>query len=233
MNKHLLPASILIAAVLISGSVLYSAGVKKQTAAVIDSNKNQPSEVLLQQNDDDVVLGDKNAPVTVVVYSDPSCPFCGAAAGENKEVMDYLKQNDPTWTAPVPGIIDNYVNSGKAKLIFRYYPGHGTGELSMGYLLCANEQGKFWQLHNEFFANQNSIGDKNILNALSGSVGLDISKLNSCLGKGDYAAKLQADVKSGRAVGVKGTPAFFVNGQKFEGAYSFATFKSVIDDLLK
>ena len=233
MNKHLLPASILIAAVLISGSVLYSSGVKKQPASLIDSNKNEAPEVLLQQNDEDFVLGDKNAPVTVVVYSDPSCPFCGAAAGENKEVMDYLKQNDPTWTAPIPGLIDNYINSGKAKLIFRYYPGHGTGELSMGYLYCANEQGKFWELHNEFFANQNSIDNKSVLSALAGSVGLDAAKLNSCLEKGDYTAKLKSDVESGRAVGVKGTPAFFVNGQKFEGAYSFATFKLVIDELLK
>jgi len=233
MNKYLLPASILVAAVLISGSVLYSTGVKKQTASLIDSNKNEAPEVLLQQKDNDFVLGDKNAPVTVVVYSDPSCPFCGAAAGKNQEVMDYLKQNDPSWIAPVPGIISNYVKSGKAKLIFRYYPGHGTGELSMGYLSCANEQGKFWQLHDEFFANQNSIDNQGVLSALAGTVGLDSAKLDSCLKKGDFTAKIQEDVESGKAVGVKGTPAFFVNGQKFEGAYSFATFQLVIDDLLK
>ncbi|MEK9170492.1 MAG: thioredoxin domain-containing protein [Patescibacteria group bacterium] len=232
MKNYLLPASILIAAALISGSVLYTSGIGKQTASLTDTNKNGGSEVFLDVADDDIVLGEKNAPVSVIVYSDPSCPFCGAAAGGNKEVIDYLKQNDPSWTPPVPGIIKDYVNSGKAKIVFRYFPGHGLGEAATKILYCANEQGKFWQLHDVFFDNQDLMENIPALMKIAADVGIDSSKLESCLKESWPAEKLAKDTASGQALGVKGTPAFFVNGTKLEGAYSFSKFKLIIDSLL-
>ena len=233
MKNYLLPASILVAAVLISGSVIYTSSVKKQTTGLIDTNKNGDPEVFLDVADDDIVLGEKNAPVTVVVYSDPSCPFCGAAAGGNKEVMDYLKQGDSSWTQHVPGIIKDYVNAGKAKIVFRYFPGHGLGETATKILYCANEQGKFWQLHDEFFDNQDLMENVPALKKIAGDVGVNINELNSCLSESWPAEKLAKDTESGRALGVKGTPAFFVNGTKLEGAYSFSKFKMIIDSLLE
>jgi protein-disulfide isomerase len=232
MKNYILPASILIAAVLISGSLIYNAGVKK-TATVSDNlNLNLKPEVLLNIASNDVVLGEADAPVTVIVYSDISCPFCAAAAGKNQEVMDYLKSGDASWKPPIPGIIENYVNIGKAKLVYRYFPGHGTGEEVTKILFCANEQGKFWELHDEFFANQGLIEDAEKAKELAIGIGVDIVKINSCLKEGKYDAKIAKDIESGKTLEVKGTPAFFVNGTKLEGAYSFSQFKLIIDAIL-
>lgn len=232
MKNYILPASILTAAVLISGSLIYSAGVKK-TATVSDNlNSDSEAAVLSEAAADDIVFGDANAPVTVIVYTDLSCPFCAAAAGKNQEVMDYLKSGDPSWTPPIPGIIENYVKAGKAKIVFRYFPGHGTGEKAMKLLLCAGEQGKFWELHDEIFANQELAEDVGKAKELARGIGADIAKINSCLEEGKYDSKLIKDTESGKALGVRGTPAFFINGSKLEGAYSFSQFKLIIDNIL-
>lgn len=233
MKNYILPASILVAAILISGSLIYSAGVKKSASVSDNLNSNLKPEVLLNAVVNDVVLGEAGAPVTVIVYSDISCPFCAAAAGKNQEVMDYLKSGDASWKPPIPGIIENYVNMGKAKLVYRYFPGHGTAEEATKILFCANEQGKFWELHDEFFANQELIEDAEKAMELAAGVGADIAKINSCLKEGKYDAKIANDMESGKTLGVKGTPAFFINGTKLEGAYSFSQFKLIIDNFLR
>lgn len=107
---------------------------------------------------DDPVKGDKNAPVTIIVFSDPSCPFCAAAAGA-PEMVSYMQSRSPSWQPPVPGIMKEYVDTGKVKIAFKYFPGHGLGKTAMKVLWCANEQGKFWELHDLVFANQEAISD--------------------------------------------------------------------------
>jgi len=182
---------------------------------------------------DDVVKGSAKAPVTVILYSDPSCPFCGAAAGENQQVIDYLRQRDPSWVAPVPKIIENYVNSGKVKLVFRYFPGHGTGENAMKVMLCANEQGKFWELHDEIFANQDKVEDLDQVKTMARGLGIDITKIDTCLSSKKYDQKIAKDIASGTAAGVQGTPDSFVNGQEVGGAQSFTAFDSAIKAALQ
>src|SRR3989344_3096917 len=137
--NYVLSGSILIAALLIAGSVMYSKGLGvsgvANTGAGPGSDSAPSAPVGSAENfkvqDNDITLGKANAPVTIFLYSDPSCPFCAAADGGNQEVIEYLKSNSPSWTAPIPGIIENYVNAGKARLIYRYFPGHGTGEEAM------------------------------------------------------------------------------------------------------
>ncbi|MEK7462965.1 MAG: thioredoxin domain-containing protein [Patescibacteria group bacterium] len=237
--NYVLSGSILIAAILIAGSVIYSKGlgVADKTANVGDAAENDNVPVVSADNfvveENDIVFGEANAPVAIFLYSDPSCPFCGAADGGNKEVMDYLKSNSPTWTPPIPGIIENYVNTGKARLIYRYFPGHGTGEEAMKILYCANEQGKFWELHRAISENQSVVADAAKVKGLATGVGADISKINSCLDAKKYDSKIQSDTSIGTKSGVNGTPAFFVNGTLVSGAQPFSAFKTVIDPLLK
>lgn len=232
-RDYLVPISILVAGVLIAGAVIYSVGVKSS-----DNTANKQANVAgtavspLKLTSGDVVLGDAKAPVTIIVYSDPSCPFCAAAEGYNQRVIDYLKKGDSLWTPPTPGIIENYVNTGKAKLVFRYYPGHGSGEQAMKAMLCANEQGKFWQLKDKIFANQESVADLAKIKEFAGEVGVDVSKITECLDSGKYSTRLSTDTATGKAAGVTGTPAFFINNTLIEGARPFKDFKTVIDQLL-
>jgi len=229
--NYVLSGSILIAALLIAGSVIYSKGL-----GVSDTNKVLPgtadnSDAFVIAKDD-VVLGDAKAPVTIFLYSDPSCPFCAAADGGNKEVMDYLKSGMPTWTPPIPGIVENYVNTGKARLVYRYYPGHGTGEEAMNILYCANEQGKFWELGKAIADDQSVVTDAAKVKKLASSVGVDIAEIDSCLQSGKYDGKLAADAQLGTKAGVNGTPAFFINKVLVSGAQSFSELKKTIDAVL-
>lgn len=182
---------------------------------------------------DDVVKGDANAPVTIIAYTDPSCPFCAAAAG-GSEMVAYMKSRMPTYEAAMPGILKNYVDTGKAKVVFRYFPGHGSGVDAMKIMLCANEEGKFWQLHDVFFNNQALMenGDTAGLKKLAVDNGVNSAKLDSCLASNKYDSKLTTDTQRGQAMGVQGTPGFFVNGIEVSGAVPFSDIKSVIDAAL-
>ncbi|MBI4896095.1 MAG: thioredoxin domain-containing protein [Candidatus Aenigmarchaeota archaeon] len=183
------------------------------------------------------VMGQANAPLTIIVFSDFSCPYCGGATGLNKDVVDYFKSQSPTWEPAVPGIINDYVKTGKAKLVFKYFPGHGSGSEAMKLALCANEQGKFWDVHDKFFANQNNITDVALLKTLVAQTGADMTKINECYASGKYtnrlmtdAAELPQDPKG------QGTPTFFIGNDKgyvkVVGAQPYSVFKTAIDNAL-
>ncbi|MCL5017398.1 MAG: DsbA family protein [Patescibacteria group bacterium] len=247
-GSYFLSGAILFSSFLIAGAIIYSNGVKvTPTANVLDSGTKaaDANKNVLQVKNDDIVLGQSNAPVTIVLYSDPSCPFCAAAdgadiiAGQDNTGKDihiisgYLQKSDPTWSAPVPGIIANYVNSGKVRLVFRYFPGHGAGEQAMKVLYCANEQGKFWPLMDEIFKNQSVVSDLNKVEALASGVGADVSKINDCLSSKKYDYKIKQDTDSGTQAGVNGTPGFFINGTLLSGAQPFSQFQKAIDAALQ
>ncbi|MHB9019961.1 MAG: DsbA family protein [Minisyncoccota bacterium] len=233
--NYVLSGSILIAALLIAGSVIYSNGLgssgEANIAAVAENNTASDENFVI--GDNDIVLGEDNAPVTIFLYSDPSCPYCAAAAGGNKEVMDYLKSNSPSWTAPIPGIIDNYVNTGKVRLVYRYFPGHGSGEEAMKVLYCANEQGKFWELEKVINDNQADVANIVKVKGFASGVGADMNKINSCLDSKKYDSKLLSDTNIGTKSGVNGTPAFFINKVLVSGAQPFSAFKTAIDAALQ
>lgn len=179
---------------------------------------------------DDVVKGSANAPVTVILYSDPSCPYCAAAAG-GTEMVTYMKQRSSGYEAAVPGILKNYVDSGKVRFVFRYYPGHGKGVEAMKMMLCAEEQGKFWELHDEFFNNQALMeaGDNAALAKLAIGILTDDEAFDACWKSNKYDAKMTTDSQRGIDAGVQGTPAFYVNGMEVSGAQPYSALKSVID----
>jgi protein-disulfide isomerase len=186
----------------------------------------------------DPVMGSADAKLTIIEFSDPSCPFCGGASGFNQQVVQYLQGKDPTWTAPEPGIITDFVKTGKVKLIFKYYPGHGSGAEAMKLALCANEQGKFWEAHDIFFSNQDKMNDTAALEGLMGNIsGIDATKLKGCYDAKKYDDALQADIAAGTAAGMQGTPSFYIGTEKagykaVVGAQSYKTLKTTIDAAL-
>ncbi len=183
--------------------------------------------------DDDVIKGSEDAKVTVIIYSDPSCPFCAAAAG-GSEMVAYMKQKNPSYEPAVPGIINNYVDAGKVKLVFRYFPGHGKGVEAMKMLLCANEQEKFWELHDAFFNNQKLMesGDTEGLASIAKTIVPDTALFEECRQTNTYDSKLTTDTKRGAEMGVQGTPAFVINSKIVVGAQPYSVFQSAIDAAL-
>ncbi|MBL8933286.1 MAG: thioredoxin domain-containing protein [Archangium sp.] len=157
--------------------------------------------------------GASEAKVTIVEFSDFQCPFCSKAEPSVDEVMK------------------NY--SDKVKVVFRHFPldFHEKAFKAAEGAACAEEQGKFWEFHKTLFANQGAI-DVNDLKAHAKTLGLDAAKFNECLDGGKMKAKVDADMAAGRAVGVNGTPAFFINGIAISGAQPYEKFKEIIDSEL-
>lgn len=180
-------------------------------------------------------LGNISAPVTIYEFSDFSCPYCAAADGEQQQYINALKYGNPNWEAPIPNIIKDYVETGKAKIVFKYYPGHGSGKpaLVVGYALADQSDDLFWKFHNLAFQNQANTGDLVKMKALAESLGANMTRLNADIESGKYESQMNEDIATGKTAGIKGTPSFIINGEVVVGAQSYSAFKQVIDKALK
>ena len=150
----------------------------------------QPSVVSVSE-DDDPVLGNKNAPVTVIEFSDFQCPFC-----------------ERFYSQTLPLLEQNYISTGKVKLVYRDFPLssiHPDAQKAAEAAECADEQGKFKEMHDKLFENQNSLSTSS-LKSYAAQLGLDAAKFNGCLDSGKYASEVQKDFNDGSAAGVSGTP---------------------------
>lgn len=199
-------------------------------------------------NKDVVKFGDPNSKLLFVEVADPSCPYCHVAGGDDPEVaaqvgsqFKYTSQGG-NYAPPVTEM-KKLVDSGKAAFAYVYYPGHGNGEMGMKALLCANEKGKFWDAHqlimgNAGFTLQNTTvqNDKTKSQVVADFLKnvVDPSFMKSCLDSGKYDQQLVDDQNLASAtLGVTGTPGFFVNTTRFDGAYSWSDMKSTVDAALK
>ena len=157
--------------------------------------------------------GPANAPITIVEYSDYQCPFCRRA--------------HPT----VERILKEYPD--KVRLVYRDYPlnFHPRAVPSSVAARCAAEQNKFWEYHTNLMEVNGDLSDAD-LGKRATDLGLDMAAFDACYASKKYEAAIQADFQAGSAVGVTGTPAFFINGRMIVGARPFEDFKDVIDDEL-
>ena len=97
---------------------------------------------------------------------------------------------------------------------------------------CAHEQGKFWEYHHKLFANARALGADQ-LKGYAADMGLDAEMFNACLDSGKYRDEIRQEMREGQAIGVTGTPAFFINGRFVSGAQPYETFASIIDEELE
>lgn len=176
--------------------------------------------------DKDHVLGDKNAPVTFIEYSDFQCPFCARFHPTLQQVMkDY---------------------AGKVRWVYRHFPLssiHPYAQKAAEAAECASEQGKFWELSDLFFEKQGDWAQSGLdqakMNGYAQTAGVkDIKKFESCVTGGKYASLVQADEKSGEQAGVTGTPGSIIigkNGSKqlVPGALPIDAIKQMIDSALQ
>ena len=168
--------------------------------------------------DDDPFLGEEDAAVTLIEFTDYQCPFCGRHK-----------------TQTMSQIISEYVDSGKVKYVVRDFPlsFHNNAQKAGEASECADDQGKFWEMHEKLFDNQTSL-DLASLKRFAGEVGLNQGTFDDCLDSGKHAQEVQNDMKDGQAAGVTGTPGFILldkdgKGSKLSGAQPFASFKAAID----
>jgi protein-disulfide isomerase len=169
--------------------------------------------------DDDAVLGDANAPITIVEFSDFQCPYCGKFVANS-----------------MPGIKADFIDTGKVKLVFRDFPleGHPNAMPAAMAYECANEQGKPYEMHDMIFANQTewspSDSPTKIFKEYAVKLGLDSAKFNECVGTKKFTDEIKKDFVDGASYGVSGTPAFFINGKEVSGAMPYAeVFKPILD----
>lgn len=194
-----------------------------------------------------ITFGGPSRKLIFVEVADPSCPFCHVAAGENPELNNQmgpsfkLSTDGGTYVAPVTEM-RKLVNSGKASFVYVYFPGHGNGEMATKALYCANEKGKFWDVHDLLMTNKgydllnNDVkNDKSKSGELSGFLksAVDPVFLKSCLDSGKYDNQLTVDVGIAQGLGVSGTPGFFVNTTSFPGAYSYKDMESAVNAALQ
>ncbi len=160
--------------------------------------------------DDDASRGPQDAPVTIVEFSDFQCPYC--ARGENSITQVLEKYGD------------------KVRVVYRDYPlsFHKNAEISAMASECAEEQGKFWEMHGAMFANQQKLAAPDLIETAAG-IGLNREEFKACLESGKYRAEVQKDFQEGASYGVTGTPAFFINGVMLSGAQPPEAFYKIID----
>lgn len=225
VQKNFLAVSILVAGVLISGSLIYSKGVGTGSgSAQIQPNGQANAKVADVKVDDDPVLGSKNAPVTIIEFSDYQCPFCRVFW---KDSFSQLKKE--------------YIDTGKVRFVYRDYPlsFHPMSEPTAQAAECADDQGKYWEFHDKVFGEEQKKGQGTVtytvtdLKSWASQLGLNTSQFNQCLDSGKYKEEVAKDFADGQAAGVSGTPSFFINGKMVVGAQPFASFKTIIDEELK
>jgi len=170
--------------------------------------------------------GAANAKVAIIEFSDFQCPFCG-------------RYDKDTY----PQIAKDYIDTGKVKYIWRDYPleSHQNAENAAEAAHCAGEQGKFWEMHDRLFANQQNITAADLPKHAE-ALGLSTTVFQQCLDSGRYVTDIKKDIADAGTVGISGTPSFLIgvvqpNGsvkltKKLVGAKPYSEFKSAIDPLL-
>ena len=118
--------------------------------------------------------------------------------------------------------------------MFRDYPlgFHDRAQPAAEAAQCANEQGKFWEYHDKLFENQRALQDSN-LRQYAVDLGLNAESFGECLDSGRFSDDVAQDMREGTSAGVRGTPAFFVNGRFLSGTQPFDAFAKIIDEELE
>jgi protein-disulfide isomerase len=129
-------------------------------------------------------------------------------------------------------IEQKYGNDVRFVFKFNPLPFHNRAAPAADAAACANEQGKFWKMHDTLFANQEKLDDAS-LEGYAKEVGLDVGRWKSCYTANKYKSQIDADIAKAAQFGARGTPAFFINGRFLSGAQPFPAFQAIIDEELK
>lgn len=163
------------------------------------------------------VLGNQDAPISIVEFADFQCPFCGRYH-----------------TVVAPTIFQEYIQTGKAKLIYKHVAFLGPESVYAAVASeCAANQDKFWEFHDYLFEHQQGENEgafnKDKLLAFGQALNLDAAQFEKCVTNDETVARVQADTEEAQKFGVSSTPTFFVNGKPLVGLKSVDEFRQVLD----
>jgi len=165
-------------------------------------------------------LGDPNAPITIVEYSDYGCPFCRRYT-----------------TSTFPTIKEQYIDTGKVFYVYKDLPivdNHPQAAFAAEAAECAGEQGQYWPMHEQLFAepeawDTTAEAARASFERYAGELGMNNAELLACFDEGRYRDEVQADLEEARQFGLSGTPSFVINGKLLVGAYPTEDFVRIVD----
>lgn len=240
--------AILFAAIAVSGSLVFfglkftggakasvsQADIEKGIDAYIEvqKSKSQPEQPAPQKvsgdySDDDAYMGDEDAPIVMIEFSDFQCPYCRSFYNDT-----------------LPAIKEKYIDTGKVKFVYRDFPlsFHAGAIPAATASECAREQGgdeMYFAMHDKIFDGQNELGagtvsiENESLVAYAKELGLDMKEFNNCFEADAFKEEIEADIADGQSVGISGTPGFIINGEIVSGAQPFSVFESIFEGELK
>ncbi len=151
--------------------------------------------------------GPADAPVTIVMFTDAMCPYCGKVLATIDEVWDEFP--------------------GKLRLVVKQFPVHEKAVLAAEASLAAQAQGKYWELHDQMFANPDDLGREALIEDAR-RAGLDVAAFTAALDHHDFADDLAAEQAAAKEIEISATPSFLINGQHFIGARPVADMRAAI-----
>ena len=186
---------------------------------MVSRSRNQPAtaNVVGEIAAEGKVLGDPNAPVEVIDFSDFHCPHCRTFAVETE-----------------PKLIEEYVKTGKVRFVYKHFIVVNS-HLAANASECAREQGKFWEYHDYLFQKQETDAPftPEELKQYARDLGLDTAAFDKCVDSGKYLDVVNKETNEGRSMGVRGTPTIFVNGKLIPRGALWPDLKAAIDQALQ
>ncbi len=158
----------------------------------------------------DHVIGPVTAAVTLLEYGDYECPFCGAAHPIVKQVREIVGDD--------------------LRFAYRHFPLtqiHTHAYQAAEAAEAAGAQGRFWQMHDTLFENQDRLGLRDLI-SYADALGVDLDRFVTDMRNGTYAGRLREDFMSGIRSGVNGTPTFFVNGDRHNGNWDLESLLEAV-----
>jgi protein-disulfide isomerase len=207
-----IPLALLVG--LAMGYIIWGRGGNEAQPAVADESQGAPVRYDVSV-DDDPYIGPKDAPVTIIMFSDYQCVYCQKWY---TEVFKPLLQNYP----------------GKIRFVYRDFPLstiHPSATAAAEAANCAGDQNKYWEFFNAVFMGTEKLSDQTIQTYAS-AIQLDMESFNQCLSSQKYRSEVEADFSYAAGLGVQSTPTFFVNGLAVIGAQPYQVFSSLVEQEL-
>lgn len=170
-------------------------------------------------------IGDADAPITIVEYTDYQCPFCGRHYAQT-----------------YPLIVQNYVETGQVRYVIKDFnptfsnPAyHPQAIVAAEAARCAGDQDMYMEMHDQLFTSQQEWSGRDdaaiFFAAYAGQMGLDTDEFDECMSSHKHLEAIQADFQEGLQLGISGTPTFFINGYRFVGANPYESFVQAFTDM--